>query len=111
MNWLKERRKELGLSQEELIARLQTEGLDINRSSLSNWETGRHSPPLANKEFRRILARVLKLSPYDVLRLSGFEIGNTGHTDEAERAAHIVDQLTPEKRDLAVRLLEELLEH
>lgn len=108
MNWLKQRRRELGLSQDELAARLQTEGLDIERSAVSAWEAGRNKPKLGDAHYRRALSKVLKLSEQQLLLLAGYEIP-TSHSVAAERAASIVEQLTPDKQELAVKLLEQLL--
>lgn len=110
MNWLRERREQLGLNQEELAAQLQIEGVErVTRVSISNWETGRHKPPLNNPYFRMALAKVLKMSVKEILKLSGFEIQNA-HTDEAERAAYIVDQLSDKDRSLVLKILEQFLE-
>lgn len=112
MNWLRKRREEVGItSQEELAEKLQLDGFSFTRASISHWENGRNNPPLDDPEFRRVLAKILRVSQPDLLRLAGYEVDRVSRTHEAERAAYIVDQLTPEKRDLAVRLLEELLEH
>ena len=107
MNWLQQRREELKLTQEELARELQLAGVDISRSAVGSWESGQRSPQLDKTEFRQALARVLQLSEADLLLRAGFPI-ITKHSDEAERAAHIVDRLSPEKRELAIRILEAL---
>lgn len=109
MNWLRERREELGLNQEEFAAQLQVLGVDITRGSISNWETGKHAAPFDDREFRAALSRVLKLPVREILKRAGYEIAQTEHSDEGERAAYIVDELPEEKRDLAIRLLEQLI--
>lgn len=108
MNWLKERREALGLSQDELTARLQTEGVNLTRGTLSNWETGRHKPPLNDEHFRVALSHVLKMSVKEILKRSGFDV-TLMHSDAAERAAYLVDQMDEEMQDKAVRILEALL--
>lgn len=110
MNWLKTKRERVGItSQEDFAARLQLEGITVTRSSISHWENGRFQPPLDNPDFRQALVRILKLSEPEILKLAGFKVEASHHSDEAERAAMIVDQLPPDKRGLAVRLLEQLL--
>lgn len=110
MNWLKERRQVLEISQEELAARLQVMGIEVTNKIISHWENGRTPPPLKDAEFRHALASTLKLSVRDVLRLSGYEVGEVTHSEFGERAASIVDQLPPDKQVLAIRLLETLAE-
>ncbi len=109
MNWIRQRREELGLTQDELTARLQTEGLDISRSSLSHWEVERAKPPLGDKQSRQAIARALKLSVKDVMKRSGYDVTEI-HSSAAERAAHIVDQLDEDMQDKVVRMLETLLD-
>jgi transcriptional regulator with XRE-family HTH domain len=109
MNWLRQRREELKLNQDELTARLQVEGVAITRASVSNWENGKHSMPLNDPEFRVRLAKAVKLSEREILQLSGYDIGQFGHTDEGERAASIVDRLPAEKKELAIKLLEAMV--
>lgn len=108
MNWLKERREALGLNQEELTARLQIEGLDVSRSSLSNWETGRHKPPLEDEQFRNGLARALKMSVKEILKRSGYDV-TFKHSEAAERGAFLIDQMDEQTKDKAVKILEALL--
>lgn len=109
MNWLRKRRGQVGLeTQEDLAAQLQLEGIVITRASISHWENGRNKPPLDQPEFRAALAKVLRLTQPELLRLAGYEVSKARHSDAAERAANIVDELPPEKQDLAIRLLEQL---
>lgn len=107
MSWLKQRREELGLSQDELAARLQTEGVEVTRATISNWETGRHKPPLMEEEFRIALSRSIRLSVKEILRQSGYEVV-VEHSHAGEKAAYLVDQLSPDRQNLAIRLLEQL---
>lgn len=108
MNWIKQRREELQLSQEDLARELQLEGVEISRSALSSWETGRYNPPLEDKEFRQHLAKALRLSVAEMLRRAEYEVLHGRHSDKGERAAHLVDQMKPEDQDKALRVLEAL---
>ena len=108
MNWLRQRREELGLTQDELTARLQTEGLDISRSTLSHWEVGRFKPPLGDKASRDSLARALRMSVKEMLKRSGYDV-TLERSEAAERAAYLVDQMDEDMQDKAVRILETLL--
>lgn len=108
-HWLKERRKELRLSQEDLAAMLQLAGIDVVPSTISHWENGRYILPIDNPEFRRALSKALRMSVQDILIAQGYELQND-HSDEGERAAYIIDQLSPDKRGLALGILEQFLE-
>lgn len=104
MNWLKSRREELRLSQEEFKARLELAGLNVSRSTVSAWETARVPLPLEDKEARIILAHVLKMAVPTMLEAAGFEISGQ-YSKAAQQAADIVDRLPPYHQKLALELL------
>lgn len=83
--WIKERREQLGLNQEQLAARLQLHGLDVTRATVSHWETGRHHSPLDEVSALKALADALEVS-LDVLLA---EVGSTSS-----------DSLTPQERKI-----------
>ena len=107
MKWLKARRKELRITQEELALLLQVNGIDVSRATISHWELGLKRPPIDDPRVVNALARSLKMSVPLILRLSGFDL-DTAHTESGEMAAALVDSLPPEKQRLAIRLIEEL---
>lgn len=88
---------------------LQLAGFDYARSTVGHWETGHVSMPLDDPEFVEALAKVLKLDTLTILELSGYQI-HTRHTLDGERVARLVDNLPEEKRKLAIRLVEQLIE-
>ncbi|MBK8028210.1 MAG: helix-turn-helix transcriptional regulator [Chloroflexi bacterium] len=109
-SWLRQRREAVGIdTQDELAAKLQLEGVSITRAAVSHWENGRNDPPLKEPHFLRALARVLKVTETELLRIAGYPTENSLHSEQAERAAYIVDQLPEDRRELAVKLLEQLL--
>jgi len=108
MNWLRQRREQLHLNQEELAARLQLAGFDVARASISHWETGRFKPPFNDPDFTKVFASVLKMSINSMLKQAGYEIV-TDLSDNARQAAEIVDQLPADRQRLAIGLLEQLL--
>lgn len=109
-NWLRTKRKELHISQEELAAKLQVKGIDVTAGAISHWENGRYNPPLDEPEFRKALAEILRIDVRTLLMIAGYEVTEIEHTDAAKRAAFIVDQLPPDKRILALSILEKFLE-
>lgn len=109
MNWLRERRQEVGLTvQDDLVTQLQLEGVSVTRGAVSHWENDRNKPPLDNGEFRRALAKVLRLSEPELLRRAGYQTATVGRSEAAKIGADIIDDLPPDRQELAVRLLEQL---
>lgn len=109
-SWLKTRRKQLKLSQEDLAARLSLQGFVYTAGAISHWETGLYNPPLDKVDFRQALAQVLKVDVRTLLMMAGYEVREAYHSELAVRAADIVNQLPPDKQELAVGILEKFLE-
>lgn len=107
--WLKECRERLELRQEDLATRLQLAGFDVSRGSISNWENGRYDIPIQDTKFRQALADALRLDVRTMLRLAGYEVNEVYRSEAAERAANMIDRLPPEKQELALRLVEQLV--
>lgn len=109
MGWLRNRREQMGItSQGELAARLQLEGFSVSRAAVSAWEIGRNRIPVEDPDFRRALSRILRMTEQEILRAEGYKVPEK-LSEAAEKAASIVDQLPPDKQNLAIRLLEQLL--
>jgi len=107
-DWLRKRREELDLSQEEVASRLQVAGLNVGRSTISHWERGRYNPPLEDASFRQALANILRLSIADLLMRAGYEIADDDRSQAARQAADIVDHLPPDAQGLALDYLQVL---
>lgn len=108
MNWLSERRKALNISQEDLVTLLREFDIEVSRSSVSHWESGRYNVPLDDSRFRRALANALKMTIPEMLTLAGYEIDHE-YSSDAMRAADIVEQLEQGQRLLALGILEQFL--
>ncbi len=109
INWLKTLRQQNRITQEDLTARLQTEGFDVSRSTIAGWEMGRNLPPLEDPMFRQALSRALRVNIRTILKLAGYEVDQESHSTWAEQAASLIDQLPPEKQELALRLVQQLI--
>lgn len=107
MRWIRDRRKELKMSQDELAQQLQLLGVDVTRGSVGHWETGHARPPLDNPEFVAAFSKALRLDINTILRNAGYSV-ITEHSIHGEQAAILVDQLPEDKKQLAIRLLEQL---
>jgi transcriptional regulator with XRE-family HTH domain len=111
INWLRKQRELVGIdTQEDLATKLQLEGINVTRASVSHWENERNNPPLDDPDFRKALARVLKVSQPELLKLAGYEVARLPHSEAAERGAFIIDQLPADEQDLAVKILEQFLD-
>lgn len=109
MRWIRQRRQELSITQEELAARLQVRGQGYTRASVANWEQGRHSPPLDDSLFVQALADALQLDVPTVLHLSGFAV-TSKHNPTSERLAAIADRLSDKHRNWLLKMAEMMLE-
>jgi transcriptional regulator with XRE-family HTH domain len=105
MKWIRDRREQLRMTIDELVAKLELEGVSYTAGSVGHWESGRRNPPMHDRKFVRALASALKLDVPTVLRLSGFEI-NAQHSEIAERLANIADKL-PEEDKLHLLMIAE----
>ena len=107
MDWLKKRRKQLGLSQEEFASRLQLSGYDVSRASVGHWESGRARPQLDNPVFMKAFSDALEMDVNSVLRLSGYNV-ITQYSSTVDQIAAIASKLPEEKQRLALALIEQL---
>lgn len=105
---IRERRIQLGITQNDLADRLAALGHETSYSRISHWETGRNTPPVEDRDFRLALASALEISEVEMMRRFGFVV-ESHYSEIAERAAAIVDRLTDEKKEIAMKLLETLL--
>lgn len=108
VDWIRKRRIELDLNQEELAARLQVSGFSATRASISHWENGRHMPPLDDPNFRQSLAKALKLRESEMLERAGYQVVVSPQSEDARRAASIIDRLPEPARELALDYLQML---
>lgn len=106
-HWLKELRQRAGItSQDKLATQLQLAGFDYKRSAIGNWEQGTTLPK--DPEFLRALAKILKISTKELMTAAGYQIDTRQHSHIGERVADIIDDLPPDKQDLALRMVEQL---
>ena len=106
-NWIKERRKQLDITQEDLLARLSADGFPFTGATISNWETGRHMPPLDNPFFVSALASALKMTVLGVFVAAGYDIKNE-YSPHALKGADLIEKMPPHQRETAVGILEQL---
>lgn len=109
MKWIRERREQLGITQDDLAAMLQVLGYSVGSAAVSHWETGKRQPPLDDASFVSHLADALKLDDSTVLRLSGFAIKHK-HGEMAERAASLIDKMPSKDQQRILRIIESYIE-
>lgn len=106
--WIKKRRNELKMTQEEVTARLQLGGLDISRSAFAHWDSGRYKPPLDQPNVRHILADALELDVREMLVLAGYEVTENEEDELVVRATIIMSNLPIELKKHAFEYLKML---
>lgn len=108
VNWIKALRERSNITQDELAARLEIEGFSVSRSTIAAWESDRHEPPLSNPMFRRALSRATRMNVRTLLKVAGYEVDEITGSLYAERAANLIDLMSEDRKQLALRILEEL---
>lgn len=81
-------------------------GYGVTRSSIATWMLGTRKPPIKDRRFLEVLADVYKMSVPELLAGMGLMEEIEGMSPEARRAADIIDQMPPEQRQTALRVLE-----
>lgn len=107
MHWIRQRREQLKISQEELSARLQVKGFDISRATVAHWEQGRYFSPINNPEFAKALATALDIGVLDMFIRAGFDLNI--QDQKAAIGAEIIHKLPSNRQDTAIVILEQLL--
>jgi len=107
-NFLKKRRKELGLTQQDLTDRLASYGYEGTHSRVGHWEKGRNLPPIGDPKFREVLALALEISVNNMLIQMGYEVTDDDRSGPALTAANLVERMTPEMQRLAIEQLKAL---
>jgi transcriptional regulator with XRE-family HTH domain len=104
--WIKQRREELNITQEDLAARLQLRGVNVARATIGHWEQGRTPAPFEDPEFVKALAESLNMGVSTVLKNAGYPV-MTRHSEAAEQAAAIIDRLPDDTQQLVLRIIEQ----
>lgn len=104
--WIKQRREELNITQEDLAARLQLRGVNVARATIGHWEQGRTPAPFEDPEFVKSLAESLNMGISSVLRNAGYPV-HSRHSEAAEQAAAIIDRLPEDTQQLVLRIVEQ----
>lgn len=108
-HWLTDLREKADIkTQGELAAKLQLAGFNYTPGAVSHWENNARQPPFRNSDFTRTLAHILNVSESYLLKAAGYKVERSSHTEAGERVAYLVDQMPPEKQELAIRLVEQL---
>lgn len=111
--FIKTRRDELDLSLQDVASRLTLNGYPTNKASVWQWENEEKSnrnAPIEKEEFRVALARAFEMDINVLVKLVGWVKVDDERSPEALRAASLVDQMRPDQRPMAVKLLETMLE-
>ena len=114
---LRRRRETLGLTPQQLANLITRYGSPTSAADVQLWERGRNFPPLELAEFRQALAAALQTSVERIergMRLSvkavEAEPPKRVWSVDAERAAEIIDSMTPDLRLMALSVLSVMLQ-
>lgn len=94
---------------DDLAMKFQLEGYTITAGAISHWEHERHNPPMHDEKFRETIAKLLKLDIPTVLRLSGYELSESNHTDIWQQISSLVDKQPIDKQKQILRLIEAVI--
>lgn len=111
MNWIKTRRRELGLSQEELAERLSSEGYQVSRGTVAHWEQDRYHPPLDDPTLVNALARAFNISVKQILVEVGFDLTDETISKDELILLEVFEAIPPERRTTAINILKQLVDN
>lgn len=109
MKQLKERRKELGLTQEALAERLNNYGLSVSREAVAGWELGNYRIPIGDPHAIEALAKALQVSVQEILSWYGYNF-DSNDDDQVLQAESLFNKMTPGQRKRALKILRILVE-
>lgn len=103
--FIRQRRNELEISQDELVARLNLRGIAITKGGVGFWERGRNLPPIEDVDFREALALSLEVDVNELMESIGYIKTDSQRSSDALFAASIIDRLPPKVRTIAIEYL------
>lgn len=106
--YIAQRRSELRYSLEDLARQITLAGYACQKSNVWQWESEyrQTQAPIQKREFRLALAAALQVDVNDMMQALDFIIHDDQRSPEARRAAELVDHMPPEKRKMALDVLE-----
>ena len=104
--FLRSRREELGLTQQDLADALANAGQETSYARVSHWETGRNKPPLEDTRFRQALATALELDVNEMMSILGFVVSNDDRSPNARLAADLIDQLPADAQEMVIEIIQ-----
>ena len=104
--FLKQRKDDLNLSLSDIETQLNLLGFNVTRSTVGHWMAGTRKPPLKDRKFLDALSTVYKMPIADMLDKMGLVDIAADMSPEARRAVDLIDHMPPEKRKMALDVLE-----
>lgn len=106
-DFLREHKERLGYSLSEMETQFNLQGYATTKSSIASWMVGTRKPPIKDAKFLEVLANIYKMSVPELLAGMGLMAEEYhGRSPEALRAADLIDQMPPEQRQMALKVLE-----
>lgn len=109
-DFLRARLEQLDLSLSDLEKRLNLKGYKVTKATIGHWVSGRNKPPLKDRQFVEILSLALEMTVSEMMEQMDFIVSPEHRSTAANRVADMVDRLPPDKQDLALRLVEQLMQ-
>lgn len=78
----------------------------MSQARIAHWETGRGNPAWESRALRQALASALELDINEMMASLGFVDADEETSQEARRAAYIIDRLPEPERSIALDFLE-----
>lgn len=82
--FIKDMRKQRGLTQKDLAEQLKNRGFDYAVSTVGWWETDRAIPPLRETGFVGALADILEVQPAEIYLAAGYDMSIEGPQNDRE---------------------------
>ncbi len=105
-DWIARRRRDLGLNQGDLADRLNNNGINVTRGTVSHWEKGRYKPPFDDPIFTEAMAKSLEMDVRTILHRLGYQLSDGSSV--IERAVALIDAMPPDRQKTALVILEQL---
>lgn len=105
--YIRDRRKQLGFTQEDVLCELRDRGVETSAPSLSKLESGNLSL-LTNPITLDAIAKVLKISKKRLLTEAGLLAADSSATSDDEYFLELLHRLDPTRREILFDIVQTL---
>ena len=105
---IRDRRKQLGFTQEDVLRELSKQGVETSAPVLSRLETGHNLSLLTNPSTLDAIAKVLKISKKRLLTEAGLLAADSSANSDEEYFLELLRTLDPTRREILFDLVQSL---